>query len=58
MKSGLSGAKLGIFIFIGSALLVIGIFMLGNKEALLNLLLQLRHTFGILKVCVMVLLLS
>lgn len=34
MKSGLSGAKLGIFIFIGSALLVIGIFMLGNKEAL------------------------
>lgn len=34
MKSGLSGAKLGIFIFIGSTLLVIGIFMLGNKEAL------------------------
>ena len=34
MKVGLSGAKLGIFIFIGSALLVIGIFMLGNKEAL------------------------
>ena len=34
MKLGLSGAKLGIFIFIGSTLLVIGIFMLGNKEAL------------------------
>lgn len=34
MKGGLSGAKLGIFIFIGSTLLVIGIFMLGNKEAL------------------------
>lgn len=34
MKSGMAGAKLGIFIFIGSALLVIGIFMLGNKEAL------------------------
>jgi phospholipid/cholesterol/gamma-HCH transport system substrate-binding protein len=34
MKAGLSGAKLGIFIFIGSTLLVIGIFMLGNKEAL------------------------
>ncbi|MFI5237276.1 MAG: MlaD family protein [Ignavibacteriales bacterium] len=34
MKAGISGAKLGIFIFIGSALLVIGIFMLGNKEAL------------------------
>jgi phospholipid/cholesterol/gamma-HCH transport system substrate-binding protein len=34
MKAGLSGAKLGIFIFIGSMLLVIGIFMLGNKEAL------------------------
>ena len=34
MKSGIAGAKLGIFIFIGSALLVIGIFMLGNKEAL------------------------
>ena len=34
MKAGLSGAKLGIFIFIGSALLVVGIFMLGNKEAL------------------------
>lgn len=34
MKGGLSGTKLGIFIFIGSTLLVIGIFMLGNKEAL------------------------
>ena len=34
MKGGISGAKLGIFIFIGSTLLVIGIFMLGNKEAL------------------------
>ena len=34
MKAGLSGAKLGIFIFIGSSLLIIGIFMLGNKEAL------------------------
>jgi phospholipid/cholesterol/gamma-HCH transport system substrate-binding protein len=34
MKSGIAGAKLGIFIFIGSALLVVGIFMLGNKEAL------------------------
>ena len=34
MKVGLSGAKLGIFIFIGSTLLIIGIFMLGNKEAL------------------------
>lgn len=34
MKGGLSGAKLGIFIFIGSTLLIIGIFMLGNKEAL------------------------
>jgi phospholipid/cholesterol/gamma-HCH transport system substrate-binding protein len=34
MKGGLAGAKLGIFIFIGSTLLVIGIFMLGNKEAL------------------------
>ncbi len=34
MKKGLAGAKLGIFIFLGSALLVIGIFMLGNKEAL------------------------
>jgi len=34
MKGGIAGAKLGIFIFIGSTLLVIGIFMLGNKEAL------------------------
>jgi len=34
MIKDLSGAKLGIFIFIGSALLVIGIFLLGNKEAL------------------------
>lgn len=34
MKGGIAGAKLGIFIFLGSALLVIGIFMLGNKEAL------------------------
>ncbi|MCK7516750.1 MAG: MlaD family protein [Ignavibacteriales bacterium] len=34
MIKDLSGAKLGIFIFIGSTLLVIGIFLLGNKEAL------------------------
>jgi len=34
MKGTLAGARLGIFIFIGSTLLVIGIFMLGNKEAL------------------------
>ena len=34
MKKGVAGAKLGIFIFLGSVLLVIGIFMLGNKEAL------------------------
>ena len=34
MKKGIAGAKLGIFIFLGSMLLVIGIFMLGNKEAL------------------------
>jgi len=34
MKGGLASAKLGIFIFIGSTLLIIGIFMLGNKEAL------------------------
>jgi phospholipid/cholesterol/gamma-HCH transport system substrate-binding protein len=34
MKGGIAGAKLGIFIFLGSTLLVIGIFMLGNKEAL------------------------
>lgn len=34
MKGKLAGARLGIFIFIGSTLLVIGIFMLGNKEAL------------------------
>ncbi len=34
MKKGIAGVKLGIFIFLGSVLLVIGIFMLGNKEAL------------------------
>lgn len=34
MLKKLSGAKLGIFIFLGSALLIIGIFVLGNKEAL------------------------
>lgn len=34
MKKGIAGAKLGIFIFLGSFLLVVGIFMLGNKEAL------------------------
>lgn len=34
MIKDLAGAKLGIFIFIGSVLLVIGIFLLGNKEAL------------------------
>ncbi|NWF87870.1 MAG: MCE family protein [Ignavibacteriaceae bacterium] len=34
MLKDLSGAKLGIFIFIGSTLLVLGIFLLGNKESL------------------------
>ncbi|MEE9451028.1 MAG: MlaD family protein [Ignavibacteriaceae bacterium] len=34
MKKEIAGVKLGIFIFLGSMLLVIGIFMLGNKEAL------------------------
>jgi len=34
MAKKLTGAKLGIFIFLGSALLVIAIFVLGNKEAL------------------------
>ncbi|NWF51399.1 MAG: MCE family protein [Ignavibacteriaceae bacterium] len=36
MFKNLAAAKLGIFIFIGSALLVIGIFLLGNKEALFS----------------------
>lgn len=36
MLKGLTGAKLGIFIFIGSTLLVVGIFLLGNKEALFS----------------------
>lgn len=34
MARNLSGAKLGIFIFLGSVLLIVGIFVLGNKEAL------------------------
>jgi phospholipid/cholesterol/gamma-HCH transport system substrate-binding protein len=34
MFKHLSGAKLGVFIFVGSALLILGIFVLGNKEAL------------------------
>ena len=34
MANNLSGAKLGIFIFLGSVLLIVGIFVLGNKEAL------------------------
>jgi phospholipid/cholesterol/gamma-HCH transport system substrate-binding protein len=34
MAKPLSSAKLGVFLFLGSALLVIGIFVLGNKEAL------------------------
>ena len=34
MLKDLTGAKLGIFIFIGSTLLVVGIFLLGNKESL------------------------
>jgi phospholipid/cholesterol/gamma-HCH transport system substrate-binding protein len=34
MAKDLSGAKLGIFIFIGSVILIIGIFMLGNKDQL------------------------
>jgi phospholipid/cholesterol/gamma-HCH transport system substrate-binding protein len=34
MFKDLTGAKLGIFIFIGSVLLVVGIFMLGNKDQL------------------------
>ncbi|MCS7052857.1 MAG: MlaD family protein [Ignavibacterium sp.] len=34
MLKDLSGAKLGIFIFVGSVLLIVGIFMLGNKDQL------------------------
>lgn len=34
MLKDLSGAKLGVFIFLGSVLLIIGIFMLGNKDQL------------------------
>lgn len=34
MFKDLTGAKLGIFIFFGSVLLVVGIFMLGNKDQL------------------------
>jgi len=34
MFKDLTGAKLGIFIFVGSVLLVVGIFMLGNKDQL------------------------
>ena len=34
MLKNLSGAKLGIFIFLGSSLFVLIIFLLGNKEAL------------------------
>lgn len=34
MFKDLTGAKLGIFIFLGSVLLVLGIFMLGNKDQL------------------------
>lgn len=34
MFKDLKGAKLGIFIFFGSVLLVVGIFMLGNKDQL------------------------
>lgn len=34
MEKGLATAKLGIFIFLGSTLLVIGIFLLGNKDQL------------------------
>jgi phospholipid/cholesterol/gamma-HCH transport system substrate-binding protein len=34
MLKDLSGAKLGIFIFLGSALLILGIFLLGNKQAI------------------------
>jgi len=34
MLKDLSGAKLGIFIFFGSVLLIIAIFMLGNKDQL------------------------
>lgn len=34
MHKDLSGAKLGVFIFLGSVLLIIAIFMLGNKDQL------------------------
>jgi phospholipid/cholesterol/gamma-HCH transport system substrate-binding protein len=34
MFKNLTGAKLGIFIFLGSTLVVVGIFLLGNKESL------------------------
>jgi phospholipid/cholesterol/gamma-HCH transport system substrate-binding protein len=46
MEKGLARAKLGIFIFLGSTLLVIGIFMLGNKEALFKSTYTVNAYFG------------
>lgn len=47
MFKNLANAKLGLFIFLGSTLLVVLIFLLGNKDQLLHPHLLLRRTFRI-----------
>lgn len=46
MEKGLATARLGIFIFLGSTLLVIGIFLLGNKDQLFTSTFEVKTYFN------------
>ncbi|MCX7875210.1 MAG: hypothetical protein N2321_03465, partial [Melioribacteraceae bacterium] len=45
MLKQLEGARLGIFIFLGTVLLVISIFLLGNKEKLFTQTIEIKTYF-------------
>lgn len=45
MSKGLKGARLGIFTFVGSVILVLGIFLIGNKDLLFQETFELKAYF-------------
>jgi len=45
MAKGLKGARLGIFTFVGSVILVLGIFLIGNKDLLFQETFELKAYF-------------
>ncbi len=44
MLKHLEGARLGLFIFVGTVLIVLSIFMIGNRESLFVTAFILKHT--------------